>query len=284
MTEIRLFDFENSRMPSYAHLGKLLRDGQVIRLKNTINTELIDHIVNDFITLYSIVTRAPVSNYWDIKVNDLYLDDLMKCWVNMKDTPAFNRLIFSNDLSNLFQKIFDAQLVSIPTDWILFRIDSNRHSETQFDWHQDYPYNVMTLNTITAWIPCVSSSIAVNSEENLGGLAFAANQAPSQLLCYQKYDAVKQGDPNRIRPVIPPEQIEEFENARLDVINYEPGDLILFNSTVIHRSLHNFSEWPRLTINFRVMPLDSQELRDRDFRIARSRNPDFFDSLGLTKY
>jgi len=112
--------------------------------------------------------------------------------------------------------------------------------------HQDHFFIRQTNNFRTVWIPLM------NIEQEVGGLALAARSHRLGLLEHVEHDTaysyIFRGRKQRGVP------LERVAHNWLTT-NYQPGDILIFHSLMIHRALPNTSNRIRLSLDARYQPL-----------------------------
>jgi ectoine hydroxylase-related dioxygenase (phytanoyl-CoA dioxygenase family) len=123
------------------------------------------------------------------------------------------------------------------------RIDLPGEDKYLFDWHQDYPYVLDSLDGIVFWVPLQDVD-----EEN-GWLTLALGSHKLGLLDMIVEDAGNRAN-NRTRSMrlADPSVVDKFEKVQLGV---KCGDALVFNTLLLHASSPNRSTRARCTIQFR---------------------------------
>jgi hypothetical protein len=168
------------------------------------------------------------------------------------------------------EQLLGSKLLSMSNNLIV-RIDLPAEEKFLYDWHQDYPYSMVSLNGCTAWIPLNVISmdtgpVVLNPGSHLDGLRKVKPRDAKQSLFVQE------------QPVAAAEQV---------CVAGEVGDVYLFDLMLLHRSSANVSRIPRLTVSYRYCDMaDSRSSRSgwpcfysqgREFRQVY---PEFVESQG----
>jgi len=186
-----------------------------------------------------------------------------------RDLPSFMNLITDMKIRSIVQILLESSNLIVPYDWCLFRIDGQSTKVSYFDWHQDYPYNVINRSAITFWVPLS------DVESNMGTLEYIPNSHRS-ILPVSPSKTITTNNPNRL-PIYNVKQLsEKWEKEKKTTGPVNRGDLLLFNSLLVHRSGINTSNKYRWIANGRYGTTDDQELIRRNYYMARTKYPNYF--------
>jgi len=186
-----------------------------------------------------------------------------------RDLPSFMSMITDMKIRSIIHILLDSSNLIVPYDWCLFRIDGQSTKTSYFDWHQDYPYNVINRSAITFWVPLC------DVESNMGTLEYIPG-SHHKILPVSPSKKITLNNPNRL-PIHNVEQLSEtWEKKKQTTGPVKQGDLLLFNSLLVHRSGINTSNKYRWVANGRYGTTDDQELIDRNYYMARTKYPNYF--------
>lgn len=150
-------------------------------------------------------------------------------------------------------------------DISLFRIDpKDDEAGRAFLWHQDYQYNMASLESVTAWIP----AFPVTPE--MGGVGYVPG-SHKEILPVELVPST-QGT-NRWQLQLD-RNIAEREMLSLNQMNV--GDVAFFHPLLLHRSLENQSSLARVTVNPRYANGTAHELLNRNWATTDDRDADLF--------
>ena len=79
----------------------------------------------------------------------------------MRETDIFRRIVTAEPLRAAAQAMTGAVRLHSPFQHAVFRMDLAGEPWRGFDWHQDYPYNMLCDRSVTAWTPLTPSG-AIN--------------------------------------------------------------------------------------------------------------------------
>lgn len=186
-----------------------------------------------------------------------------------KDVPGFLHLISHPKLRKVISQLLGDDRHMLAFDHCLFRIDGHETRRSAFDWHQDYPFNVLSLDALTFWIPLRPVS------EEMGSLRLVPGSHDRVRPVTPVADAGR-FDPNRLRLVEAPNEVERWEAASASLGDLQPGSVALFDCKVLHRSGENGTDRFRWIANGRYGRLADQALMRRNWYIARTKYPRYF--------
>lgn len=190
---------------------------------------------------------------------------------HMKDTPQFHSCVIDSGILKVTAELLGSAQVQVPYDLSLFRIDRPSEDNFAFDWHQDYPYNLMSQNAVTAWFPLT------DVREDMGWLKVVPR-------AHAEVRPIEIADPNyvpqetktktRARTLRMVEtDFEEFERNGIEV-PMMAGDVLFFHCNTPHRSGKNrsASRRARWVINPRYGNLLDVSMVKRGWKYADRRN------------
>lgn len=190
-----------------------------------------------------------------------------------KDLPEFYEAFTDPDLLFCVRACLGSEIVQSVHDIAQIRIDPPDYYKRNFDWHQDYPYNVASQNAVTAWWPLTSLT------EDMGFLRIVPGSHKAILPV--RYDASRHksgsGTFHSTLNLDVDRDILERDGVPLDGL--EPGDVALFHCLVVHRSGLNTSNRARWVMNPRYADALDPVVIDRGWRTVRDNNQTLFRDL-----
>ncbi len=184
-----------------------------------------------------------------------------------REVPAFYALLMHPWVQDVVKTVLDAEILQIPYDKAMFRIDRPNERWFEFHWHQDYTYNLMSEPTVTVWTPLTSVT------EDMGPLHIIprSHGRLRRVRLEQKRDA--DGRPKQAKTAV----LADIDPAELDAravkVCLEPGDVLFFHHLLLHRSGHNQSNRARWSMVPRYGNMLDTEMVARGWTIERT--PDF---------
>ena len=196
-----------------------------------------------------------------------------------RDLPDFYRVIGSPALNLAISNILPDTLFQVVHDICLFRIDPPSDHSRNFDWHSDFPYNVCSLSAVTAWAPLLPIErdmgclkIVPASHKKIHPVNFGHDNAGGGKFSGHKVYSLYGVDENIL------------DNKSIEVVDVNPGDVLLLHSCLLHCSGINLSQSKsRWVVNLRFGDLLDPQVIERDWVVVRDKNPyifgDFYPSL-----
>ncbi len=178
----------------------------------------------------------------------------------MRETEVFRRLIAAEPLRQEAQRMVGAQRLHSPFQHAVFRMDLAGEPWRGFDWHQDFPYNVLSARSVTAWIPLTASGAANGGVD----IVPSATRKIFPVEIRFKRDAAGRRLSTRDAFIAPPFH-PAFEAACFRP-ELAPGDVLMFHNSVVHRSGRNPGPRHRYSIQVRFGDLLAPDMVARDWR------------------
>lgn len=175
--------------------------------------------------------------------------------------PAFRRFAFDTDLAGYAAQAMASAAVRIYFDQIFVKPADT--PEKYFHWHQDHPFWAVTGDQIcSTWVALTSASVASSALEfvrgsHRSGITYRPYFSPNDTA--ESMNKVWPGFGDYVMSF--PEQIVPFEDHpdRYEIIGFdvEPGDALLFDYRLVHRSRGNPSGHRRVAVSWRWLGDDS---------------------------
>ena len=185
---------------------------------------------------------------------------------HIRDLPEFYDLVRTPSLVRVVQAVLGTDVFQIPFDLALFRVDRPSEERFTFDWHQDYPYNLLSVPAVTAWIPLTDVTadmgrlrIVPRSHDRIREVRIVD---PSF-----KVGAGGGGKALYLHNI----HVAELEEQAIDM-PVNAGDALIFHCLLIHRSGQNQSQRSRWVANPRFgKMLDPNMVQRGWYSVNRSR-------------
>ena len=166
--------------------------------------------------------------------------------------------------------MFGWEKVHIPFGLCQFRIDRPQDTKYHFDWHQDYPYNIISQSAVTFWVPLTDVTLETGairilpkSHHNIHPVKGKTSYAPGEKGDAASHLTYKLDNPD----------MDALESESIS-IPVKAGNILVFNSLVLHRSGNNLSKnLNRWVSIFRMGDLYDKNLVSRDFFCSRPNKP-----------
>jgi ectoine hydroxylase-related dioxygenase (phytanoyl-CoA dioxygenase family) len=212
----------------------------------------------------------------DALVDDLAARDrtaLSAVYDALRDAEVFRRVVTAEPLAAAARAMVGAQRLMSPFQHAVFRMDLAGEPWRGFGWHQDFPYNALCRNSVTAWLPLTATGVAN------GGIQ-VARLATEQLYPVEiRYK--RDGDGRRLstRDAFIAERFHKGFAACAVTPELLPGDVLLFRNTVVHRSGRNPGPRHRYSIQVRFGDLFAPDVAQRGWGHRRADGFDTFAQL-----
>jgi hypothetical protein len=212
----------------------------------------------------------------DALVDDLRATDraaLGQVYDAMRETDVFRRIVTAEPLRQAAQAMTGAKRLHSPFQHAVFRMDLAGEPWRGFDWHQDYPYNMLCRRSVTAWTPLTPSG-AVN-----GGVDVIETDEARLYPVDVRLKRDAQGRPLGGRDAFIAAGFHAAFEARSRKPELQPGDVLMFHNTVPHRSGRNPGPRHRYSIQVRFGDLLAPEVIARGWRNRRADGFEAFAAL-----
>ncbi len=191
----------------------------------------------------------------------------------MRETAVFRSIVTCEPLLAAARAATGARRLHSPFQHCVFRMDLAGESWRGFGWHQDYPYNFLSEDFVTAWLPLTPAGPHNGSID-------AAPTASDRIYPVQirfKRDASSASLGTRDAFIC--ERFHAAFEAEATKLELDPGDVALFHNRLVHRSGRNPGPRHRYSIQARFGDLLADEIAARDWRNRRSDGFDAFKQL-----
>lgn len=258
------------RRLSYAHAMTPVSPLQIQR-------DLIpaDLIAEALATLCDLVTAAggPGEGDLDRRVTALAADNrpaLGAVYDAMRDSEIFRRIVTCEALAEAARAMLGARRLHSPFQHCVFRMDIAGEPWRGFGWHQDYPYNMLSEDFVTAWLPLTPSGAHNGSIEAAPSLSDRVH--PVEI----RWKRDGEGRPGRTRDAFIVDRLQPDFDAAAVRLELAPGDVALFHNRLVHRSGFNPGPRHRYSIQVRFGDLLAPEMTRRAWR---HRSVDGFETF-----
>lgn len=123
------------------------------------------------------------------------------------------------------------------------RIDLPNEEKYLFDWHQDYPYVMDSLDALVFWIPLQD----VDEINGCLNIALGSHKLGLQKLTILDHNN-KQNNKQKFMQLAHPEVVNQFSQIRVPC---QFGDVLVFSTLLLHASGANMSQRARFTLQVR---------------------------------
>jgi len=197
-----------------------------IRLKtlgNTVSSDDIDENLNAL-----------------VRLDRRYAMDIIRA---IKDSPFFYAVLANPRLHDVSRACLNCETLLSIHDIAQFRIDPPNDDARNFEWHQDFQYNMMSLNSVTVWYPLKRVS------EDMGPLVVAPGSHREIIPVEMDFADHQPGSGSMHAALRFKVDEHDAERNALVLCPVEEGDVVVFHSLLLHRSSANRSTRSRWTVN-----------------------------------
>ncbi len=191
----------------------------------------------------------------------------------MRETDVFHRIVTAEPLREAAQAMTGARRLHSPFQHAVFRMDLAGEPWRGFDWHQDYPYNMLCSRSVTAWTPLTPSGAAN------GGVDLVETTEPRLYPVDVRVKRDAQGRALGTTDAFITEPLHAGFKAASRKPELQPGDVLMFHNTVPHRSGYNPGPRHRYSIQVRFGDLLAPEVIARGWRNRRADGFEAFAAL-----
>lgn len=216
---------------------------------------------------------APATGDLDEQVTALASTDrarLSAVYDAMRDTLAFRKIVTCEPLIAAARAAVGAERLHSPFQHCVFRMDLAGEDWRGFGWHQDYAYNMLSRDYVTAWIPLTATGA------HNGGVDVAPDASDRIYPVEIRFKRGPDGKSLGGRDAFIPERFHPRFEACAMKPELQPGDALLFHNRLVHRSGFNPGPRHRFSIQARFGDLMAPETIARGWRHRRIDGFDLF--------
>ena len=177
----------------------------------------------------------------------------------VKQVPPFIRITASPKHDRLFRELRGLSLPGVAAAGNGIRIDNPREDKFRSAWHQDYPYNLRSLDGLVFWSPLVSVV------PELGPLILARGSHKDGLRRIVVNDSRTVGKPGAYAWHLENEE-EEVNGYPHDQFETTPGDLLVLDYLTLHAGGTNIARRSRWTMQMRYFNFKDEQGRKMDWQ------------------
>jgi hypothetical protein len=192
----------------------------------------------------------------DLKIRDGILDEVALKWVfendrdglgaiyrSLRHLPSLHKLLLSDDVEELYRSLHpEVKFINL-CPYTGTRLDFKGEEKYLFDWHQDYHYIQLSMNSLVYWFP-------LTPLDSSGGIEILEGSHNQGLLNAKIVDPLNKNKNGA-------QTISIAHNVNSDLYKrVKPtanvGDLIVFSTLTVHRSQPQKERDFRVTTQFRL--------------------------------
>ena len=190
----------------------------------------------------------------------------------MRDTAVFRQIVTCDPLIAAARAALGAKRLHSPFQHCVFRMDLAGEGWRGFGWHQDFAYNMLSRDYLTAWIPLTAAGAHNGSIDVVPDASDRIYPVEVRV----KRDAA--GASLGARDAFIPARFHPRFEACTVKPELGPGDAVLFHNRLVHRSGFNPGPRHRFSIQARFGDLLAPEAAARGWRHRRVDGFDLFKS------
>lgn len=169
----------------------------------------------------------------------------------IKQIPAFIRLVGNEKHECVFSQLFDTDAPGVAAVGYGIRIDNPFEDKFRAPWHQEFLSQLRSLEGVVYWSPLLAIS------ESLGPVEFCVGSQKEGVLPVRTLDPENPGKSGAygVRIIDEEKYVSKYEHiAPLT----KPGDLVVLDWHVLHRSGKNNSQGSRWSMQMRYFNFDNE--------------------------
>lgn len=178
----------------------------------------------------------------------------------MRDSEVFRRIVSCEPLAAAVRATLGAKRLHSPFQHCVFRMDLAGEPWRGFGWHQDYPYNMLSADYVTAWLPLTAAGAHNGSIEAAPSLSDRV--WPVEI----RFKRDGQGRRGRTRDAFIAPRFQPAFDAAAERLELAAGDVALFHNRLVHRSGFNPGPSHRYSIQVRFGDLLAEDVVARAWR------------------
>lgn len=252
------------------------RAGEILNLhRRLIPAELIGEAVQTLGEL-AVAAGAPPLEDIDACVTALAAIDrrrLGRVYDAMRETAVFRAVVTCEPLQAAARARLGCRRLHSPFQHCVFRMDLAGEPWRGFGWHQDYAYNMLSEDYVTAWLP-----LTLTGPHN-GSIQAAPSLSDQVYPVEIRFKRDPKGDSLGTRDAFIADRFQPAFDAAAETLELEPGDVALFHNRLVHRSGFNPGPRHRYSIQARFGDLLAPEVAARDWAHRRADGFDTFKAL-----
>lgn len=225
--------------------------------------------IKTFDLISSLILKKKIKN--DKDIIKLYKSKNRKLWVGAYDSIKFHPDLFYFSGLKEFKKITQIAGIKNPCHGQrpLVRVDMPKDKKFAFKSHQDYPFNMGSVNSVTIWMPLQDTNI------KMGTLKIAEkSHLPKKILKYA-LDG-KNYKINFAEAVLNKKNIKsnkkntytmsvDDKKYQYSDINLKAGQALVFSQFLVHKSGLNNSNKIRFSVQLRFNDLGAYDYAKRNY-------------------
>lgn len=172
---------------------------------------------------------------------------------SIKNLPSFLQIVTNLESLSLVRKLLSEQLIGIAARSYGVRIDMPFDREYLTDWHQDFHFHCRSKKGVVLWTPLVDIDFAIGRLQVLP----ESHQEGVLPLLIERNGKIREGQFTRLANSVKIKGIESLlTKYEVFEVVCQPGDLLIFDYNLIHKSGINNSQSTRFSVQARYFVFD----------------------------
>jgi ectoine hydroxylase-related dioxygenase (phytanoyl-CoA dioxygenase family) len=186
-----------------------------------------------------------------------------------RDLPEYYNMLGHPGLRRCVSAVMPTRQMLLAYDICLMRIDRPSDDRRNFDWHFDYPYNMLSKSAVTAWVPLTDIT------EEMGALLLVPGTHDRIWPVELRSSMIGGKGTGHKAFQLSDVDLDELERRSVPLV-VKAGDIALLSGFILHRSGVNHSSRTRWVFNPRYGDALEPELVERGWRSVRFSSPLLF--------
>ena len=253
------FEVANEYLNDHEELEAAFRRQGYLFFRGVLDTDEVGELRDDFVQelrAQGFVKPDSVESLWTGKSLD-ELDELDD--QKLYDLDYYGKLIDTETTQRLFQRVFRGPVFTFRQCTLRYSVPND--SKYGSPAHQDNFYIKHSTDFHTMWIPLM------DIDQEIGGLALAEGSHEPGLRNHEEQEVYSYVLKGRKQSGVALEGVA----GRHLTTTYNPGDVLVFHSHMVHWGLPNQSEKVRLSIDVRCQPAAAPRSWQVESSIAQTR-------------
>ncbi len=235
-------------MLSKTNINKFKQNGYII-LKNYIKPSLINSLKDALFTMFSYNLKKSVrTNNLEDLIYRLEKEDHNKVYNVQKAISSSSEaitLIDSLKMGDLYSKFYNADKKKIHLTLFQTPVQFPNDDRFDFKWHQESGSYAGYSNILTCWFPILGPVNEIDGSMTL--IPKSHKNGIRETFYVKKKSGLNDWTIN----------LNPGEDRNAEIVKINPGDIVLFDSSVIHRSIANSGNRIRVTGIVRALDICS---------------------------
>lgn len=209
---------------------------------------------------------------WHPKFCEIGIDDEALMWLfendrdglgaiyrSLRHLPSLQKLLLSDEVESVYRSLHPEVKIINLCPYTGTRLDFKGEGKYLFDWHQDYHYIQLSMDSLVYWFPFTHL-------DQTGGIEILEGSHKNGLLNAKIIDPLNENKNGA-------HTLSIAHNVRPDLYNHvKPnaniGDVILFSTLTVHKSQSQREKNYRVTTQFRLGNFGNEDAISRNWPVG----------------